>query len=598
MIDDRTKQIEMLQKRILHFLVTESKITQSQAQSLPVAESVESIIPDITRMANNEDAVVSAVAATLNKPAFFEVEIGRKALMPDVTENFCVYDGTVFLTNPMDQRSISRALGWARQKKHEGILKHDGELRIGVIGAARLDGLRNTDLDDEEVVAVDGEAAKQLASKRIADMLRDAAAKNATDIHLQPTQGDRIQVRYRIDGELKTQRTYPNTFHDSVCRVAIETLCSLTLETGTPQDGKFSFELTGNKKISIRLSSIPVQRGVDKALKIVMRLLGNDTSLANLEALNLSERNYNILRRLGNQPNGLIALTGPTGSGKTTTSSAILLDAYRNNPDRNYHTIEEPVEMVHEGMTHTECGKHLTFADALRSLLRQDPDVIGVGEMRDDETADLGYKAAMTGHLVLTTLHTNNAHESIGRLERMNIPSDIIAANTSAFAAQRLVRRLCSNCKIEYRLKDNVAEAAMYGLNRVFGGDTNVLIFKANPKGCATCGEDSGGMKGRAGILEILEFTPVVQEAILSGVSPSVLRRTSIADGTFLDLWDDGLRLVKQGVTTFAELERSLRPYLTDRVGANKSGSGRASSPSNAHLSSVQTPDSRKQPQL
>lgn len=579
MIDERVKGVELQQKKILTLLVTERKITLSQAQSLPISESMESIIPDIARMANNEDALVAAVATALGRPAFTEVEEGRKALMPDISDNFCVYDGIVFLTNPLDQRTIGRALAWARNKKSEGVLKQEGELRIGVIGAAKLDGLRNTDIDDEDVISTDAEAAKQRAGRRIEDMIRDAASKDATDIHLQPTQGDRIQVRYRIDGQLRTQRSYPNTLHDSVCRVAIENYCNLTLETGIPQDGKFSLDISGNKKLNLRLSSIPVQRGTEKALKLVLRLLGNNAKLANLNLLGLSKRNEAILRRLGNQPNGLIALTGPTGSGKTTTLAAVLLDAYRNNPDRNYHTIEEPVEILHEGMAHTECGKHLSFADALRSILRQDPDVIYVGEMRDRATADLGYSAAMTGHLVLTTLHTNNAHESIGRLDRMGIPVDIIAANTSAFAAQRLVRRLCTDCKVEYRLKDDHARATLYGSNQIFGGATEVILYKANPKGCQACGPDSGGMRGRAGILEILEFTPEIQEAILAGKSPSILRRESIANGTFLDLWDDGLRLVKDGLISFEELETHLRPYMSDRVAASKSASGPFSLP-------------------
>ncbi|MCU9528114.1 ATPase, T2SS/T4P/T4SS family [Pseudomonas mosselii] len=585
--------MELQQKKILTLLVTDRKITLSQAQSLPISESMESVIPDIARMANNEDALVAAVATALGRPAFTEVEEGRKALMPDISDNFCVYDGTVFLTNPLDQRTIGRALAWARNKRSEGALKLEGELRIGVIGAAKLDGLRNTDIDDEDVISTDAEAAKQRAGRRIEDMIRDAASKDATDIHLQPTQGDRIQVRYRIDGQLRTQRSYLNSLHDSVCRVAIETLCNMTLETGIPQDGKFGFDISGNKKINLRLSSIPAQRGAEKALKLVFRLLGNNTTLANLNLLGLSKRNEDIFRRLGNQPNGLIALTGPTGSGKTTTLAAVLLDAYRNNPDRNYHTIEEPVEMLHEGMTHTECGKHLSFADALRALLRQDPDVILVGEMRDRETADLGYSAAMTGHLVLTTLHTNNAHESIGRLERMGVPADIIAANTSAFAAQRLVRRLCPDCKIEYRLKDDHAKVSVYGSSQIFGGNTELILYKANPKGCSTCGQDSGGMRGRAGILEILEFTPEVQEAILSGKSPSILRREAIADGSFLDLWDDGLRLVKAGVTCFEELEAHLRPYMTDRVFAGKTALGPSSI-----LTPASTHELRHHPQL
>jgi general secretion pathway protein E len=597
MSSENTRVIELQQKKILNLLVSEGKITNSQAQSLPPSESVESIIPDIARMTNNEDALVAAVATALGRPAFVEVEEGRKAILPGPSENFCVYDGIVYLTNPLDQRSIARALTWARQKKNEGELKTEGDLRIGVIGAAKLDGLRNTVIDDDEVITADGEQAKQLAAKRIDDMIREAASKDATDIHLQPTQGDRVQVRYRIDGDLRTQRTYLNTLHDSICRVAIETRSNLILETGTPQDGKFSFDLTGNKKINLRLSSLPVQRGSDKALKLVLRLLGNNTKLSNLPQLGLSKRNEDIMRRLGNQPNGLIAMTGPTGSGKTTTLSAVLVDAYRNNPDRNYHTIEEPVEIQHEGMSHTECGKHLTFADALRALLRQDPDVIYVGEMRDEETADLGYKAAQTGHLVLTTLHTNNAHESIARLERMNIPSDIIASNTSAFAAQRLVRRLCTGCRVEYRFKDSVKQASLYGLNQVFNGNTDVCLYRANPKGCEKCGQESGGMKGRAGILEVLEFTPDVQEAILSGVSPNAMRRSSIADGTFLDLWDDGLRLVKDGITSFEELEKHLRPYLTDRLAGSRAGQHGPNG--SLPLSGQQTPSHlRTQPQL
>ncbi|KPC02167.1 GspE/PulE family protein (plasmid) [Pseudomonas amygdali pv. lachrymans] len=597
MSTENTRGIELQQKKILNLLVSEGKITNSQAQSLPPSESVESIIPDIARMTNNEDALVAAVATALSRPAFVEVEEGRKAILPGPSENFCVYDGIVYLTNPLDQRSIQRALTWARQKKNEGELKTEGDLRIGVIGAAKLDGLRNTVIDDDEVVTADGEQAKQLAAKRIDDMIREAASKDATDIHLQPTQGDRVQVRYRIDGDLRTQRTYLNTLHDSICRVAIETRSNLILETGTAQDGKFSFDLTGNKKINLRLSSLPVQRGSDKALKLVLRLLGNNTKLSNLPQLGLSKRNEEILRRLGNQPNGLIAVTGPTGSGKTTTLGAVLVDAYRNNPDRNYHTIEEPVEIQHEGMSHTECGKHLSFADALRALLRQDPDVIYVGEMRDEETADLGYKAAQTGHLVLTTLHTNNAHESIARLERMNIPSDIIASNTSAFAAQRLVRRLCTGCRVEYRFKDSVKQASLYGLNQVFNGNTDVCLYRANPEGCEKCGQESGGMKGRAGILEVLEFTPDVQEAILSGVSPNTMRRSSIADGTFLDLWDDGLRLVKDGITSFEELEKHLRPYLTDRLAGSRAGQH---GPNGAlPLTGQQTPSHlRSQPQL
>lgn len=232
--------------------------------------------------------------------------------------------------------------------------------------------------------------------------------------------------------------------------------------------------------------------------------------------------------------------------------------------------------MQQPGMSHTEVTDILTFAKALRALLRQDPDVILVGEMRDEETAELGYKAAMTGHLVLTTLHTNNAHESIGRLERMGIGIDLIVSNTTAFLAQRLVRCLCPHCKVEYRLQDDADRLKKYGQNPAFSrakGETKV--FKAKLGGCIEC--NATGEKGRHSIIEILEMTADVQVALLNGVNPSILRRKQIAEGSFEDLWDDGLRLISEGVIGFDQLEAQLKPYEVDRVEVNAPlGSGQA----------------------
>ena len=556
--------IVQTQKIILSFLVSEGKLTGSQASSLPPAESMESIIPDIIRISGNEESVCSAVAKALKRRQFVEIEEGRRYIVPPGNEQFVIYDGTAFMPNPLDRKTSEQAMNFARRNSL------GSNLSLGVISSTKLDGLRANSLDNEDEVAADDETNKRLAQKRIDEMIREAAAKDATDIHLQPTQGDRIQVRYRIDGKLKTMRTYPNALHNSVLRVVVENMCSLTLETVKPQDGKFDFELSPNKRINVRVSSIPALQKSDKSIKLVLRLLGNNTKLSNLRDLGMDPRNLAILQRIGNEPNGMIVLTGPTGSGKTTTNNAVLLDSYRNNPNRNFHTIEEPVEIMHEGMTHTECGEHLSFADALRALLRQDPDVIYVGEIRDLETADLAYKAAMTGHLVLTTLHTNNAHESIDRLAREGINPGIIATNTTALVAQRLVRSLCPHCKKQYRFSTDSDRVALYGANRLFKGDSEHILYKASGTGCTHCGVDSGGLKGRRGVLEILELTPVIQEAILNGMSPFLLRRSSIADGSFRDLWDDGLRLVLEGVVSFEELEHELKPYMNDRASGIK----------------------------
>lgn len=224
-----------------------------------------------------------------------------------------------------------------------------------------------------------------------------------------------------------------------------------------------------------------------------------------------------------------------------------------------------------EGMSHTEVGPGLSFADGLRSLLRQDPDVLLVGEMRDPETASLGFTAAMTGHLVLSTLHTNNAHESFGRLARMGVDPEIIITNTTAFIAQRLVKSLCQSCRIAYELRTNPKQFDTYGNHPAFEFQKGAtVLYRANPNGCSTCkandSHNSSGLKGRRGIIEILEITPDVQNAILDGENLTLMRRRQLSEGTFKDLWDDGLRLVADGFVGIDQLEASLKPFIEDRA--------------------------------
>lgn len=559
-----TDSILRRQKQILQILVDEGKVSAAQASAMAVAENIESIIPDINRLANDENAVAAAVGKALNRKVFQEVEEGRQATMPPNMDSWLIYDNTVYMTNPLDSKASEQAMAFVRRSG----IERTG-IAVGVIAAMKLEALRSVDIDDDDTTLFDKEAQKLRALQRIDEMLFEAAKKDASDIHLQPTQSDRVSIRYRIDGDLLSQRSYPISLHDSIVRVVMETKSQLTLETGIPQDGKFDFELNKGKKIGIRVSSNPVTRGSEKTPKLVLRLLGNNTSLASINKLGLSARNLAMLQRLGNQPNGMILVTGPTGSGKTTLLNAVILDIYRHNPNQNYQTLEDPVEIQHEGMSHTEVTPFLTFAMGLRAILRQDPDVILVGEIRDNETADLAFRGAMTGHLLLSTLHTNNAHESIGRLEKMDIARDILAANTTAIIAQRLVKKLCNHCKKQYLFNTDKSRYELYSSNQAFAkshGDKDICLYKANPQGCDKCGPDSGGLKGRHAVLEILEITTDIQEAILNGVPPGAIRRAGIADGSFQDLWDDGLRLVREGILGFEQLEKPLRPYMTDRI--------------------------------
>lgn len=559
-MSDNTRRMH---RNILMHLAGEGKITRQQADTQPVPESMAEIIPDILRVCKDDEAVAIAVSGVTSRPFFTSVEPGIDILQADTTDNWVIIAGVLYLPNIFDTQTEQNAFSIARREKWD--IKS-----VGVISNTQLEQLRNFN-DEEDDAVLDDESQKAKAAKRIDDILREAAKLNASDIHLQPTQGDSIAVRYRLDGELITRKMYKNTLHDAMTRVIIESKSRVQLETTKPLDGKFEFNPTQNKKINLRMSSIPVARGASTALKIVLRLLGNNPQLANLEKLGLTDENKAILRKLTKSPNGMIIYTGPTGSGKTTSQYAILLDKAATDPNKNYHTLEEPVEFQHENMSHTEVGGLISPTEALRSILRQDPDVILVGEMRDNDTALLAFQASQTGHIVLTTLHTNDAHAAIGRLSRMSVDLDLIVENTLAIVAQRLVRTLCSHCKVQYEFRTDEARYQIYGNHPLFKGKGgNTLLYRASQNGCPECkmteSHHSGGLKGRRGVIEILELSPEAQLALLHGEPPSLLRRRQMAEGSFKDLWDDALRLVVEGVVGFSELEAELKDYMRDRT--------------------------------
>lgn len=563
----QAERIRNTQARVYDHLVKRSRVSPQIAESQAVSESMAAIVVDAVRVAKDDNAVAEAAAHAINKFFLSVIEEGLTVRCAGADDGWIVYSDYLCVTNPFDKALCDQATAWARRE--DVAFKH-----IGVVSSSYLAQLRAVHGAEaqSESASVDDKRALQ----QIEDIIRLAATVDASDVHFVPGQSDKVDLQFRIDGVLRAQKKIDLPVYETMVRAVMEQRCNVTFQTLVQLDGKFELQLNNNKSISLRVSTLPVSRRSETSLKLVMRLLGNNTSLANLHRLGLAPQNLEKLVRFGNYPNGMIVMTGPTGSGKTTALYAQLINMQNTNPNRNFHTVEDPVEMQQPGMSHTEVTKKLTFADALRALLRQDPDVILVGEMRDDETAELGYKAAMTGHLVLTTLHTNNSHESIGRLLKMGIGIDLIVTNTTAFLAQRLVRCLCQDCRVVGRLQDDSARLTRYGRNAVFkehGGNTEV--YRKNPSGCEKCGKT--GEKGRHGIIEILEMTADVQVALLNGINPSILRRKQIAEGTFQDLWDDGLRLVANGTISFEQLEDELKPYEVDRVEVNATpGSGQA----------------------
>ncbi|NVL48617.1 Flp pilus assembly complex ATPase component [Pseudomonas syringae pv. actinidiae] len=561
------EQIKSAQNKVYQYLVAKNRVSHQIAESQPVSESMATILSDVIRVAKDDNAVAEAAAAVTKLFHLIHAEEGLLVTCGGSRDGWLAYSDHLCVNNPFDKDLIDQATAWARTNQ----IKYDS---LGVISNTYLAQLRSVYGSDADTGA--GDVNDERALAQVDDIIRLAAGMDASDIHFVPTQTDKVDLQFRIDGVLKTQKKLDITVYHAMIRAVMEQRCSVTYKALEPLDGKFELALNGNKSINLRVSTLPVVRRSESSSKMVLRLLGNNTSLANLKRQGLSDKNYESLVRYGNYPNGMIIMTGPTGSGKTTTLYAELIEMQNTNPNRNFHTVEDPCEMQQSGMSHTEVNVNVSFADALKALLRQDPDVILVGEMRDNDTAGLAYKAAMTGHLVLTTLHTNNSHESIGRLMNMGIGIDLIVSNTTAILAQRLVRKLCAHCRLEYMLQDDHQRLRTYGMNKAFKANKGqTKLYKVNPAGCDYCGKT--GQKGRHGIIEILELNAEIQLALLKGENPSILRREHIQQGTFEDLWDDGLRLVAEGTVAFDQLEGVLKPYQMERVGMNSTlGSGQA----------------------
>lgn len=417
----------------------------------------------------------------------------------------------------------------------------------------------------EEQFATSGKELRELAQDlpviRIVDTLLEYAIyESASDIHIEPTEKDTI-VRYRVDGVLRDVMTLPKSVQTgAVARIKI--LSSLKLdEHRLPQDGRFKIS-TEEYRVSIRVSIIPVYDGE----KIVLRILNESAQALHLDQIGLLPGPLAIVKRNIAKPHGMILSTGPTGSGKTTTLYTIV--NILNKPGVNISTIEDPVEYriprVNQSQVNPKIG--YTFANGLRSILRQDPDILMVGEIRDGETAEIAVHSAMTGHLVLSTLHTNDAVTTLPRLTQMGVPPYLVATTTNIIIAQRLVRKICPNCISSYTLNKKTIEQLEKQVNlvdlmltlerqgiiasRKQTPDT-LLFFRG--RGCKQCNES--GYRGRIGIYEILEVTPKIRDAILANATTPEIFSQALAQG-MITLFQDGFIKAKTGVTTIEEILR------------------------------------------
>jgi type IV pilus assembly protein PilB len=437
-----------------------------------------------------------------------------------------------------------------------------------------IDVQREGDASDSQTITEADIAEDSPIAQTVNLLLEYAIRSSASDVHIEPRE-DYVQVRYRIDGVLKEVNRLPrNVINALVSRIKI--LSNLKIdERRVPQDGRFKIKVAG-KQYALRVSTLPVVDGE----KIVMRILDESNQAITLEELGFWGHSLEVVNKAMTEPNGMVLITGPTGSGKSTSLFSIL--TILNTPDVNISTVEDPVEYkipgVNQTQTNTKAG--MTFASGLRSLLRQDPNIIMVGEIRDTETANLGVQAALTGHLVFSTLHTNNAATSLPRLLDMNIEPFLIASTVKAVVGQRLVRRLCMVCR-QSRAPDaaeadaivrlfNLRQGQAFGdIHRLeqqaqqqrIGNDTPlstndagiIAVWKATPGGCDECNHT--GYKGRIGIYEALGTSIPIQKMIVSNATSNQIQDQAIAEG-MVTMQTDGLIKSLRGDTTIEEVLR------------------------------------------
>lgn len=398
------------------------------------------------------------------------------------------------------------------------------------------EGLEFGEIDEKDILGMANEAP---VIKLVNHILLQAAKRGASDIHIEPFEKE-VRVRFRIDGVMHLAFTPPKRVQAAIGS-RIKIMANLNIaEKRKPQDGRIQIKVA-DKAIDIRVSVLPVAQGE----RIVMRLLDKSRTFGALKELNLSERDFKVVSNATVQPNGIILVSGPTGSGKTSTLYSVLSEL--NKPDVNIITVEDPVEYQMDGVSQVQVKEKigLTFAAALRAILRQDPDVVMIGETRDAETAQIAIQAALTGHLVLSTIHTNSAPATITRLIDMGIEPFLISSSIVCIIAQRLVRKLCPACKKKY-----TPAPELIGRLGLTAEEASKITFY-EPGGCEECSET--GYRGRLAIFEVMQMSNAVAKLTMDKSDASVITQQAVSEGMTL-LVTDGIRKIKEGLTTVEEV--------------------------------------------
>ena len=469
-------------------------------------------------LAETEASVILAMADPLDG---YTVDAVRLAAEKDVEVRIA--------TPSAIDRALARLYGAAPESMGE------------IVDAAGAD-LQTT---EEDIARLRDMASGAPVVRLVSHLINKAAEMGASDIHIEPFEQE-LKVRFRIDGVLVEMEAPPIALRPAIAsRVKLMARLNIA-ESRLPQDGRFQVHVQG-REIDLRVSTVPTLYGES----VVLRLLDRGSVALELPALGFADANLEAYLSVLDQPTGILLVTGPTGSGKTTTLYSSLVRL--NTGDRKIVTVEDPVEYHLEGVNQVQVRPRigLTFADALRSLLRQDPDIMMIGEIRDLETAEIAVQAALTGHKVLSTLHTNSAAATVTRLLDMGVEDYLLTSTVNGIVAQRLVRLICDDCSAPKPVLGEIVDEL--GLDRFFQGAPPVL---AEGTGCAAC--NGTGYRGRTGIVEILTMTDAVRKAIVARAGAQDVQRAATLAG-MTTMFEDGIKKAVAGITTLEEVLRVTR---------------------------------------
>lgn len=556
MLTDALSKQEQQFRQLLKGLVEVNALTAQQAESMVTPKETKDFVVRLLE-ADIDDKKLASVLAVLFHCELFGGVIRDTSTIIRSGSDICpwlIADDILYVTNPYDRAQIEPLM---RRKKNEQDQLNFS--RLGIISMRDFDSDVVTNaMQEKSSVFIETEGSGIWARDIVDALLIDGIARQATDIHITPeTHG--VVIRYRIDGRCDKvrQARFQNLGLDQLKLIANNLMDRVGKQNNylEPCSGYMAFT-SGHKQISIRMEMAPMKVGTTRLPKFTLRLLNIKRSITRLEHFELPEHQFNCLKALSGRPHGLIIVTGPTGSGKSTTLKAMLREIRHTFPEKTIYTIEDPVEEQLDGVMSIEIDQHVSFATALRSLLRHDPDVIMVGEIRDQLTAELAMRAALTGHLVLTTLHSNDAHGALNRLRDFGIENALLADNVLAITAQRLVPKICPYCSetVVQPLHNYFMQYLPKGVNR----DVELRQRSEDADKFTSCQHCQNGYHGRTLVQEIFEVTPSTRDAIARGEGAQEIRRMQRRKGEFVDIWHHACSLLLKGQTSLEALESKL----------------------------------------